>query len=186
MKWHEGNPDIIHDAELARAAYSGASEVHGWQKDLELSNEDRAVYHKGGKAKVVFRGTDPNNKRDLGTDLLISLGLERFSSRVRNSKKTTDLAAAKYGKENISLTGHSLGGSLAANISSATGISATGFNTAMSPLELVKKRNFSKFHSISTAADPISAITQHYMTGIGKKTTVAMKEANPHGLGHYR
>lgn len=185
MDWHQGNPDLIMDAHLSHAAYSGATEVNGWEKDVSLSGPDHAVFTKGGKAKIAYRGTDVKNKRDLGTDALIALGLQDRSSRMKRAVRTADLVSAKYGKENVSLTGHSLGGSQSQYVSRKRGMSATGFNAAMSPLDAIRKRTYSKFHSISTSNDPISMITHFKARRIGKKTTVKQRGFNPHALSNY-
>lgn len=188
MDWHKGNPDLITDAKLASAAYHGHQEVDGWEKDLELSNVDRTVYHKGGKAKVSYSGTRITSKhkwRDLGTDALVAIGAQDVSSRFKNSTKTANLAIAKYGKENVSLTGHSLGGSLAQHVSRKTGLKATGFSAAMSPVDLARKRTYSNFHSVSTSADPISLVTHHYAGRIGKKTRAKQRKTNPHSMMNY-
>lgn len=183
--WHGGNADLIADAEMSRAAYSGATEVNGWQKDMQLSGPDHAVFHKDGKAKIAYRGTDVKNKRDLGTDALIALGLQDKSSRMRRAVRTADQVSAKYGKQNVSLTGHSLGGSQSQYVSRKRGLEATGFNAAMSPIDALRKRTYSKFHSISTASDPISKFTHHHVGKIGKKTTAKQTKWNPHGLSNY-
>jgi hypothetical protein len=185
MQWHQGNPDLIIDAELSRAAYSGATEVNGWQKDVHLSGPDHSVFHKEGRAKIAYRGTDVRNKRDLGADALIALGLQDKSNRFKRAVRTADAVSAKYGKGNVSLTGHSLGGSQSQYVSRKRGLDATGFNAAMSPVDTLRKRTYSKFHSISTASDPISLITHHKVGRIGKKTTVRQRKANPHALSNY-
>lgn len=188
MDWHKGNHDLIIDAKLASAAYHGHNEVDGWQRDIELSNVDRSVYHKNGKAKVAYSGTrigGKNKWRDLGTDILIGIGAQDASSRFKNSTKTANLAIAKYGKENVSLTGHSLGGSLSQYVSRKTGLKATGFSAAMSPIDLARKRTYSNFHSVSTSADPISLITHHHAKRIGKKTAVKQSKKNPHSMSNY-
>lgn len=183
--WHQGNPDIIHDAHLAQAAYSGASEVMGWQKDLELSGEDHAVFHKGGKAKIAYRGTNVKNKKDLEADALITLGLQDHSNRFKRAVRTADQVTAKYGKENTSLTGHSLGGSQAAYVSRKKGLKATGFGAAKSPVDAhFRKRTYTNFHSVSTAADPISIYTRK-TARIGKHSIVRQKTLNPHSLANY-
>lgn len=185
MDWHQGNPDLIIDAALSKAAYSGASEVHGWQKDISLSGPDHAVFHKGGKAKIAYRGTDVKNKRDLGTDALIAIGAQDASSRMKRAVRTADTVSAKYGKENVSLTGHSLGGSQSQYVSRKRGLKATGFNAAMSPIDALRKRTYGNFHSISTANDPISKFTHHVVGRIGRKTTVKQTKFNPHTLSNY-
>lgn len=188
MEWHQGNLDIIHDAALSQAAYNSPREVHGWEPDLELSNENRTVYHKGGKAKVVFRGTKlgagRKSLRDIGSDLLIVAGLQDVSSRMKNAVKTTDLAIAKYGKENVSLTGHSLGGSQAAYVSRKKGLKATGFNTAWSKIDEMRNRTYKHFHAIQIKADPIGARTAN-IRNIGKKTWVNSKHWNPHKISNF-
>lgn len=189
MDWHQGNPDIIHDAHLAAAAYSGDTEVCGWEKDFELSNGDATVYRKGEKSKVSFKGTELTkngklNTRDLGTDVLVGLGLQDHSNRFKKAVRLTDAAIKKYGKENVSLTGHSLGGAQAAYVSRKRGVKATGFGSAMGVLDPIRKRTYSHFHHVTTPTDPVSYFTNR--TGrIGKKTVVPLKKWNPHALSNY-
>lgn len=185
MDWHQGNPDLIIDAKLADAAYSGPNEVDGWQKDIHLSGPDHAVYHKDGKAKIAYRGTKPSNKKDLAADALITIGAQDHSNRFKRAVRTADQVSKKYGKENVSLTGHSLGGSQAQYVSRKRGLKATGFNAAMSPVDALRKRTYTNFHSISTNSDPISLMTHHHVGRIGKKTTAKQTSWNPHGLSNY-
>lgn len=86
----------------------------GMVKDTSLSQKKDKVYvDKNGKAHVVYKGTDPTDIRDLGTDAAILVGLGRFTPRFRNAKKLAKRVKEKYGKENTVAYGHSLGGSLA-------------------------------------------------------------------------
>jgi predicted esterase YcpF (UPF0227 family) len=103
---------------------------------------------------------------------------------MKNATKTADHAIRKYGKENVSLTGHSLGGSQAAYVSRKRGLNATGFNAAMSPVDLVRKRTYSKFHQVSTTNDPIAHFTNR-VGRIGKKTILKATKFNPHALSNY-
>jgi predicted esterase YcpF (UPF0227 family) len=123
------------------------------------------------KAVVAFRGTNPKNLKDLGTDALIALGMGHFGSRFKNAKDATDQTIAKYGKGNVSLTGHSLGGSQALFVNSKTGLETHAFNPGVSPLEkspikavydkvvsaLFKKKTTSNAHIYTTNHDPVSA-----------------------------
>lgn len=184
--WHQNNQDLIDDANLSKAVYSMQENVRDWKIDKTLSNENRAVYHnhRTGKAKVAFRGTKPSNVRDLGTDLLIGLGLQDVSSRFKNAVRTTDLAIAKYGKENVSLTGHSLGAAQSAYVSRKRGLKATGFNTPWSKADEMRNRTYSHFHSIQTTTDPISVRTAR-IGKVGKKTWTKSKSWNPHALSNW-
>jgi hypothetical protein len=120
-----GAVDVMkHYAQLSSAAYGGGKDMgaHGYEIDPELSNRNRTLYrHKDtGKAVLAFRGTElnTNNKMgDLGSDALLALGLHNVSSRFKNAKRATEAAINKYGKENLTLTGHSL---VVARLSSAT------------------------------------------------------------------
>lgn len=106
-------------ADLSAGAYKGddfyeaqkIAEKHGYALDDELSDNDRHVYYdRYGKAVVAFRGTKLTNPSDLLTDIAIWGGFAPASNRYRQSNKTVQRAIDKYGKDNITLTGHSLGG----------------------------------------------------------------------------
>lgn len=153
--------DLILDAKLSKGAYNQTAEIDGWKRDDQLSNFNRSIYTKDGKARVAFRGTDLKNSKtrwdDLGTDALVGLGLQDLSSRMKNAKRTADLATKKYGKDNVSLTGHSLGGSQSAFVSRATGLKGTGFNSGFSPVDTLRKRTYSNFTNLTADGDLISS-----------------------------
>ena len=183
MDWHQGNPDIIHDAKLANAAYSGSSEVDGWQKDLDFNsfNTEHTVYHKDGKAKIAFRGTVPTNSKDRHADYLLSVGLQDKSNRFKRAVNTVDKVVQKYGKENVSVTGHSLGAAKAAYVSRARGVKSTGFST---PLSVFNKRTYAHHHNVSTTADPISWVGQR-TKGVGKQTRAKQTKWDPHTMSNF-
>lgn len=86
----------------------------GLTKDTSLSNgKDKVYVDKKGKASVVYKGTNPLDPRDLLTDAALLVGLEKYTPRFQNAKKLADKAKQKYGTNNVSGVGHSLGGSLA-------------------------------------------------------------------------
>jgi hypothetical protein len=187
MSWQGEDPEIQDDVYLSEAIYVNKKKVRGWELDESLSNVDRGVYYKDGKAKVVFRGTNFTSGtigRDLGTDALVALGLDWYSSRIRNSEKTVDLVIQKYGRKNVSLTGHSLGGFIASQISRTHEIPATGFDTTMSPFEFAKGRKYKQFHSMSSYYDPFSTFTR-YFGKVKKHTVIAPQRWNPHTVFNY-
>lgn len=188
MDWHKGDIDLIADAALAQDAYDPKGkhkdELHGWERDVSLSGPDHTVYHKAGKAKVAYRGTRPSNFKDLAADALLAVGLQDKSNRFKRAVRTAERVKQKYG--DVSVTGHSLGGAQAAYVSRAVGVKGTGFGAAMSPVDShLRRRTYSKFHSISTFNDPISSITHHHTGRIGKKTTVKGTKWNPHAMSNY-
>jgi hypothetical protein len=133
-------------AALADGAY-GSRDVDGWERDEHLSNRDRTVYSREGKAVVAFRGTNLSGTtdrwRDLGADALIALGLQDLSHRFRDAKKTTKYAMDKYGDDNVTLVGHSLGGSQALHVHTKLGIDTHAFNPGISLVDV--RRSGSKF-----------------------------------------
>ena len=46
--------NILLDAKLSSGAYAQTPLIDGWVRDKQLSNENRSVYAKDGKAKVAF------------------------------------------------------------------------------------------------------------------------------------
>lgn len=63
---------------------------------------------------------------------MLALGVESLSVRFHQSLKTTNQAITKYGKVNVSVTGHSLGGTQALYANSKTGVKAVAFNPGAS------------------------------------------------------
>lgn len=107
-----------------------------WKVDNKLSNKYFTVlYNDKTKQSIIsVRGTDPKDIKDLKEDLLIATGTQRLlSSRLRSGKKLLDKVKTKYG-DNIELTGHSLGGSIASQISNAEHLPAFVFNKGSSPV----------------------------------------------------
>ena len=121
--------------DLAAAAYQKNRLVddHIYLKDL--SNVDRAVYQhkKTKKVTIAFRGTDPTNWRDLTTDALMTTGWGSWGTRFKNARKITEEVIRRYGKENVVVTGHSLGGAQALHVSQRYGVKAEVFNPYVHP-----------------------------------------------------
>ena len=120
----EGDLDVY----LSKGAYEQVPTVKGWKLDPELSGVNRSVYTKDGKAVVSFKGSDFSNPKskgfwdDLGSDILLFGGAQGVSSRFKNAVKTVEQAKQKYGSENVSTTGHSLGGAQSLHASRKAGV----------------------------------------------------------------
>lgn len=191
-----------HYAQLSDAAYGGKDLSHlGYDIDTEHSNRNRTLYkHKdSGKAILSFRGTDLHSKSkmgDIGTDALLALGLHGLSSRFRNAKKATDQAIAKYGKDNLTVTGHSLAGSQALYVNSKRGVEAHAYNPGVSPAmvrkdlmdslsaQLFKRKPKTNATVYTTGTDVISGLTP-LLTRAKKVFVPKKKGQNAHSLNNF-
>lgn len=185
------------NAKIAREVYQApekrAKEIDGFKLDESSNRRDSAVYvNDKGKAFVAHRGTDVTNKKkaisDLAEDALIVAGLSNTALSKRNTKanKLIKEAVDKYGKGNVVLTGHSLGGRVALNTAEKNDLKAKVYNPGSSPVDipanLLKKKN-KKVKIVSTGIDPLSATAYH--TAKTKKKKVKAKSLDLHGIDNF-
>jgi hypothetical protein len=178
------------ELDLSGAAYDNEPqrEVGGFVLDEDLSNKKTRVFHnpETKEVKISHKGTDPTDKNDLKNDLLLSVGLlnKHTSQRVRNANKITAEANKKYGAENITHTGHSLGGYLASNSARGENKVET-YNAGTSPLAIVsnqfKKKKQNAIH-YTTGVDPISGAR---LSSKDKVVLVKPTKLNVHGLENF-
>jgi len=170
----------VQDSDLqkfALAAYKHDPEVAGYAFVPALSTYDSKVWVKPGSkvAVVAFKGTEPSHLRDLYTDLRLSQGTLGDTARAESSYATLRNVHNELPGYRIMVTGHSLGGSLAREVSNEPYVTkAVGFNTgyAVAPTTLatnaydfVKRtksfhedvhRDHPKFSDYLNMRDPIS------------------------------
>ena len=103
--------------DLIEAGYSRTGDAEDIGKrynltlDKQLSNANHKIFiDKERNPTVVFRGS--KNENDLMTDVLLGAGLEKYSTRFRDSKKLIEDVRKKYHNKPITSASHSLGGSL--------------------------------------------------------------------------
>jgi hypothetical protein len=85
---------------------------YGLKLDSSLSNAEQKVYiDKNNNPTIAYTGS--RKIKDIFTDGLLALGLEKYSTRFRDAKKTMDAVKRKYANRPVTTLGHSLGGSLA-------------------------------------------------------------------------
>ena len=85
---------------------------YGLKLDSSLSNAEQKVFiDKNNNPTIAYTGS--RKIKDIFTDGLLALGLEKYSTRFRDAKRTMDAVKRKYGNKPVTTLGHSLGGSLA-------------------------------------------------------------------------
>lgn len=125
--------------DLAAAAYQQDRLVDDYIYLKHFSTVDRAVYQhrRTKKVTIAFRGTNPTNWRDVTTDALMGFGMGSWGSRFKNAREITKKVIDTYGKENVTVTGHSLGGSQALHVSQRYGVKAEVYNPFVHPSETI-------------------------------------------------
>ena len=151
---------------LLKNSYKGKKQdkhLDGYTRDDTLSGQRAQVYHNKdtGKTVVTHRGTKGFN--DIITDLKLAVApkLYRSSTRYKHAKDIQKKAEAKYGNDNITTIGHSLGGKLASDVG-REGDKIITYNRAVVPSELNRK-NDKEIH-IRTSTDPVSFLSPYDKT----------------------
>lgn len=175
--------DLVLNARLSSGAYSKEPQVDGWSIDPDLSSDDYTTYTKDGKAIVSYRGTDLKGKnwaRDLSTDLLVGAGLQDLSNRMKKARIVAEKAQQKYGSDNLTTTGHSLGATQSAYVNRKLKIPGVAFNTGSTPVDLLTRRKYTKgLKNITAEGDIISQFS-----GSNRATNIKVKPKvkNSHSL----
>lgn len=91
-------------------AAADLADTHTLDKDLSSMDTKVFVNKETGKPVIIHRGTQ--TLKDVGTDVLVGMGLSRYSRRFQRAKKVTAEAERKYGQA-ADAVGHSLGGNIA-------------------------------------------------------------------------
>jgi hypothetical protein len=128
-----------------------------------------------GEVAVVFRGTDPWSGEDLYTDVQLAIGNIRDTSYYQSAREFVQEIQSSFPDKKITLTGHSLGGTIAAELGEALDLPSVSFNPGSSPFQ---RPHYGEkqviYHSVF---DPISFLS--------RGETVYTKRGGDHGLAEY-
>jgi len=135
-----------------------AKSLDGFQRDESLSGQRVQVYNKPDTKQtvVVHRGTQ--GFQDVLTDIKLAFhpSLYMKSNRFQHAKAIQEQAENKYGKENVTTVGHSLGAKLAADVGGKSKEIIT-YNKPIIPQEILKQTRKNET-SIRTKMDPVSIL----------------------------
>lgn len=93
---------------------------YGYKIDKPLSNDNQQVYYNPDKKKLLVNVTGTHNVSDYFTDARLALGGLKNTKRYKQAEDVLQKAKQKYNEDKVVLTGHSLGASIAKNISKPT------------------------------------------------------------------
>lgn len=160
---------------------------NGWIVDEALTNNDATTLRNEGRKEtiVAIRGTDPRNVGDLWTDVGILLGTTKRRRRYNEIYALVENAISKYGREGLTLTGHSLGGELARLVGETLNIRSVVFNKGSSYKDIVASDKHMKHYTTNKptaiSIDPIS-LTGAYANG---SEYIPAKSWNTHSLSNF-
>jgi hypothetical protein len=143
---------------LLNASYSNLlSDIDDFKIDKSLSNQLIQVYYNENtnQAVVVHRGTA--NMNDVIVDTKLLFGFKN-NSRFNDARNIQKLAEKKYGNNNVSTIGHSLGAAIAEDVGKNSKEIIT-LNKPITPSDIFfkKKVGFNQY-DIRTKKDPISLL----------------------------
>jgi hypothetical protein len=181
----KGKIDSVHEG-LQNPKYDYIDELKDFQVDEELSNIDNLVLHsKTGEVTVSYRGTTDNPMRTKSflKDWRINgqiAGGKSNTIRVKQGQKQLDKVIEKYGKNELTLVGHSQGGHVSYEMGVANDIPSYSYNPAinMSQLQSAEKYsgNASKHVIFKTPLD-FASVMSHDTTALAK-SNISVKIVN--------
>ena len=131
-------------------------EKKGYIKDNKLSNHNQQVWYNPRGKDLLVNVAGSHNLRDVGTDAYLAFGGLKSTNRYKEADKTLKEAKSKYQPKNTLVTGHSLGASIGAGITSKSdkfvGLDA-GYNAGQ------KTRSYNgKHENYRTSGDVVSLL----------------------------
>lgn len=173
--------------------YSALFQDHGMGGmilDKDLSSKKNSVFYDQATGHVVisYRGTNPTDAEDLRDDFAIAIGTESHTSRFKKAEKLYQQAAAKYGKENITITGHSLGGEIAMTVAERHDVEAHVFSPGMSVAKVFQshKGNANRTYMYYTRNDPVPMLAPYSMDSNRITQVVPQSNTwNPHAVDNF-
>ena len=135
-----------------------AKSLDGYQRDDSLSGQRAQVYHNKDNNKTIVTHRGTQGFQDVLTDIKLAFhpSLYMKSNRFQHAKDIQQRAEDKYGRENITTIGHSLGAKLAADVGGKSKEIIT-YNKPIIPQEIFKQTKKNET-SIRTKMDPVSIL----------------------------
>jgi hypothetical protein len=149
-----------------------------YEVDKDLSDDKVQVYKnkKTGEVVVSHRGTQ--GLGDMALDLKYALGYDLHdSNRYKHAQDIQRKAESKYGAENITTIGHSLGSKIGRDVGQ-NGKEVIELNPAYNIPDALKKKS-DKTYSIRTQYDPVSFLLPLFKGKDKNTTTIESKTLNP-------
>ena len=88
----------------------------GYELDEANTDKDVLTAKRGNNIHINYTGTNINSPRDIISDVALGVGVQRINPQFKERRQKTRNIMRQYGDDtNFSMSGHSLGGSIALN-----------------------------------------------------------------------
>ena len=88
----------------------------GYKLDKANTDKDVLTAKRGNNIHINYTGTNINSPRDIISDVALGVGVQRINPQFKERRQKTRNIMRQYGDDtNFSMSGHSLGGSIALN-----------------------------------------------------------------------
>jgi hypothetical protein len=144
------------DATLSNEAYDKVRKDHGdWMVEKYHNNSEHSVHinNRLKEIKVAFRGTA--NLKDVGTDVKLAFGKLSNTDRYKREDNLINQLKRMYPNYKITVTGHSLGSTLAHELANKHGLEGSGFNGGFGVRGKINNDNFTNYR---TKTDLVSGL----------------------------
>ena len=155
------------------------------------SNHQRGVYINNDTKDIVIahKGTTSTSRANIISDVNIAFGFQNSTERFKRATRKDAKIKSAFPNHNITLTGHSMGGSVGANSSTKNDIKGVFYNIgsgvpSMSSIlsHRIKPKNNNITH-YSTNFDMVSIQSKKF--NINQVNVKTKKGKNPHALQNF-
>lgn len=105
-------------AGILKNSYAPKHNLGSYTLDPSLSNHNEQVYVDKRDKKMLYSIAGTHNFSDIGSDIYLGLGLIKNTHRYHEAEEVLRKAKSKYAGYSTTVSGHSLGGTLAGYVSS--------------------------------------------------------------------
>lgn len=151
-----------------------AREVNGFFRDDSLSGQRAQVYYNPETKKTIVTHRGTSTPQDVLTDVKLLFG-NKSNERFKYGKKIQKQAEEKYGAENVTTAGHSLGGSIAERVGKKSEKIIT-LNKPVTPFDVAYTKVSGKQQDVKTSNDPVSVLRRFQR---GRRQKVIPGPSNP-------
>jgi len=110
--------EILKTSYADRDKQKNALSKYGFKYDSILSNSDNAVFYNPNERKLLHTIAGTKRLSDVGVDAYLAVGKLKDTNRYKDSHRILREAKKKYGVDNATVAGTSLGGAIAGYVSS--------------------------------------------------------------------